>query len=107
MSANNPIGGLGLTSGIADAYCYGNALVRVVQGKEPASLLKECADARRQTWIDVTDPLSQANINRLYATDAESVAARDGFFGKLNTDSAFPALVRSGMGKLLVDTFEL
>ena len=95
-----------MTSGIADAFCLGNALVRVVQGRDPVSLLKKCADARRQTWIDSTNILSQANVDRLRASDGETVAAREGFFKKLNTDPSFPAVVRAGMGKILVDTFE-
>jgi 2-polyprenyl-6-methoxyphenol hydroxylase-like FAD-dependent oxidoreductase len=106
LHSNNPIGGLGLTSGIADAFCFGNVFVRVVRDKEHASLLAECANARRQTWIDATNPLSQANLQRLRGSDAETTAAREGFFGKLKTDSSFPQVVRGGMNKILVDTFE-
>jgi 2-polyprenyl-6-methoxyphenol hydroxylase-like FAD-dependent oxidoreductase len=106
LKCNNPIGGLGLTSGIADAFCFGNALVRVVKGKEPETLLTECANSRRQTWIDVTNQLSRANLHRLRGHDPETVAARDGFFQKLNTDSSFPQVVRAGMNKILAETFE-
>lgn len=106
LHSNNPIGGLGLTSGICDAFCFGNALVRVVNGGEPAYLLTECAKARRQTWVEVTNMLSQANINRLYASDPDAEVARKGFFGKLNTDSSFPDVVRQGMNKIMTDTFE-
>jgi hypothetical protein len=42
----------------------------------------------------------------LYADDDETNAAREGFFGKLNSDDSFPAIVRAGMGKILIDTFE-
>lgn len=106
LHSNNPIGGLGLTSGIADAFCFGNALAKVVNGEAPASFLTECANARRQTWIETTNVLSQANVKRLFASDPEGEAARQGFFGKLNTDTSFPGIVRQGMDKIMTDTFE-
>lgn len=106
LHSNNPIGGLGLTSGIADAFCVGNALVRVIRDGEDVSILSKCAEARRQTWIEVTNQLSQSNIDRLYANDEQAVGARNGFFQKLNTDPSFSHVVRAGMGKILSDTFE-
>ncbi|ETN46764.1 uncharacterized protein HMPREF1541_00953 [Cyphellophora europaea CBS 101466] len=106
LHSNNPIGGLGLTSGIADAFCFGNALTRVIKHGESQRLLTECANSRRQTWIEATNMLSQANISRLYGFDQKTTTAREAFFEKLRTDSAFPSVVRAGMDKMMTDTFE-
>lgn len=84
----------------------GNALVRVLQKGEDESLLTKCANARRDTWINVTNKLSQANLQRLRAVDSESARQRDEFFRKLRTDDSFPAIVRKGMGGMMADTFE-
>ena len=106
LHSNNPIGGLGLTSGILDSFCIGNALVRVIQNSEPDSLLTDCANSRRQAWLDATNELSQANIRRLYGHDEESIAMREGFFDKLRSDPNFPAKIRAGFDKMIPDTFE-
>ena len=106
LHSNNPIGGLGLTGGICDAFCYGNALVRILKHGENDNLLTQCADSRRQTWITTTNQLSQSNIERLYRFDEQGIKARNGFFEKLKMDEAFPGVVRGGMAKMMVDTFE-
>ena len=100
------MGGLGLTSGICDAYAYGNALVRVIKEGESDSLLTSCAESRRQTWINTTDKLSQANLKRMFCFDSETVAARESFFKKLKSEPGFHGLVRGGFDKLLADSFE-
>ncbi len=105
MQSNNPIGGLGLTSGILDAFAYGNALTRAAQG-EPDSILTECANSRRTAWIEATNQLSQANMKRLYGFDEATVKARQGFFHLLKTDPSFPAKVRSGFDKMMPESFE-
>ncbi|ETI24453.1 hypothetical protein G647_03822 [Cladophialophora carrionii CBS 160.54] len=107
LHSNNPIGGLGLTGGICDAFAYGNALARVLSRGEPDSLLTECAETRRQTWLTVTDVLSQANIQRLYRFDDQGiVAAREAFFKRSNEDANFARDVRRGLDKMLSNTFE-
>jgi len=105
LHSNNPIGGLGLTTGILDAFAYGNALSRVAQG-EPDSLLTECAESRRNAWLETTNQLSQANMKRLYGFDEASIKGREGFFHLLNADPSFPAKVRAGFDKMLPETFE-
>jgi 2-polyprenyl-6-methoxyphenol hydroxylase-like FAD-dependent oxidoreductase len=65
LHSNNPIGGLGLTSGICDAFCYGNALVRVINDGEDDGLLTHCSESRRWTWINATNVMSVANLKRL------------------------------------------
>lgn len=106
MQSNNPIGGLGLTGGILDAFAYGNALARVLTGGEPESLLTECANSRRTTWLETTNMLSMTNLKRLCGFDEENVKAREGFFHLLKTDESFSARVRKGFDKMMLDSFE-
>jgi 2-polyprenyl-6-methoxyphenol hydroxylase-like FAD-dependent oxidoreductase len=56
--SNNPIGGLGLTTGILDAGPLGRALAAVIDGKAPESLLDKWATARREKWLNFTNQFS-------------------------------------------------
>lgn len=108
LHSNNPIGGLGLTGGILDAFCYGNALKRVLSGNADDSLLTSCAFARHNAWKDVTDNLSQDNMARLYSTDSRVVAAREQFFTKLNDPvdgKKFAKFVRSKINTMMTNDF--
>ena len=100
------MGGLGLTSGILDAYAYGNAFARVLKNGEAQSLLVKCANSRRQVWIDSTDKMSRANLQRMYGFDKETIASREGFFKKLETDPGFHEVVKAGFDKMLPESFE-
>ena len=105
--ANNPSGGLGLTTGICDAYCYGNALGRVINDGESDDLLTECANARRDAWLNVTNPTSIMNFKRdSDSQDEDAVRFRNMFFGKLNHDPEFSKQIRKGLDKLLTKNFE-
>jgi 2-polyprenyl-6-methoxyphenol hydroxylase-like FAD-dependent oxidoreductase len=106
LHSNNPIGGLGLTSGICDAFCYGNAPVRVINDGEDDGLLTHCSESRRWTWINATNVMSVANLKRLHSFEPEDIKKRDEFFKKLNTDKKFPAQVREGMNGIMIDWFE-
>lgn len=59
----NPIGGLGLTTGILDAFAYGHVFVRVLTGEEPDSLIAACAKSRREAFINATNSTSIANLS--------------------------------------------
>jgi 2-polyprenyl-6-methoxyphenol hydroxylase-like FAD-dependent oxidoreductase len=56
--SNNPIGGLGLTTGILDAGPLGRGLAAVINGRAPDSLLDKCATARREKWLNFTNQFS-------------------------------------------------
>lgn len=108
LHSNNPIGGLGLTGGILDAFCFGNALKRVIVAGESDELLTKCADSRRNAWSEVTNKLSQDNMERLYSVDPHIGAARDGFFRKLNDPEQglnFAKMVQRGFGKMIPEDF--
>jgi len=59
--SNNPIGGLGLTTGLLDAGPLGRALAAVINGKAPESLLDVWAKARRDKWLNFTNEFSIEN----------------------------------------------
>jgi len=107
MKANNPIGGLGLTSGILDAAVAGNVLNRILKLGESDDLLSDFAETRRTAFLEFTNPLSIANKERLTSTDPEKVAEREWFFNKLNTDDEFQRIVNQGMDKAIENTFEV
>ncbi|KAF5638174.1 3-(3-hydroxyphenyl)propionate 2-hydroxylase [Fusarium sp. NRRL 25303] len=81
---NNPVGGLGLTTGLLDAAHLGKALAQVINENAPETALDEYATARRGVYKNVTDPLSTANLLRLKSTAPEDIAAREAFFKMLN-----------------------
>ncbi|KAJ9614424.1 hypothetical protein H2200_002560 [Cladophialophora chaetospira] len=59
--SNNPIGGLGLTTGLLDAGPLGRALGAVINGKAPESLLDTWAERRRDKWLNFTNEFSIEN----------------------------------------------
>ncbi|KAH7109042.1 hypothetical protein EDB81DRAFT_895408 [Dactylonectria macrodidyma] len=81
---NNPVGGLGLTTGILDAAHLAQALLKVLIENASDTVLDEYAKARRDTFTKLTDTISTANLLRLSSTAPEDVAEREGFFKVLN-----------------------
>lgn len=67
MQSNNPIGGLGLTTGLLDAGPLGRALGAVIQGKAPETLLDTWATARREKWLTFTNGFSIENKRLIQA----------------------------------------
>lgn len=101
------MGGLGLTSGILDAYAYGNALVRHLKNGESDDILTRCANSRRRVWHDFTDPTSEANYVRLIAASEKDVREREVFFQRLQADPSFPTVLRKKMDDMMPETFAI
>ncbi|KAL2837815.1 hypothetical protein BJX68DRAFT_272899 [Aspergillus pseudodeflectus] len=59
--SNNPVGGLGLTTGLLDAGPLGRALGAVISGRAPESILDTWAEARRDKWLTFTNAFSIEN----------------------------------------------
>ncbi|EMT68899.1 FAD-binding monooxygenase [Fusarium oxysporum II5] len=95
---NNPVGGLGLTTGLLDAAHLGKALTQILNENAPETVLDEYAKARRDVYKNITDPLSTANLLRLKSTAPEDVATREAFFKMMN-DPNEKAQVFAGMAK--------
>ncbi|KAL6252574.1 hypothetical protein RBB50_000293 [Rhinocladiella similis] len=78
---NNPIGGLGLTTGFLDVGPLGRALAAVVQKVAPTELLQKWAQTRRDTWWQATNRQS-IEFKRIaqqggYGNDPRGVWAKD------------------------------
>lgn len=106
-TTKKPFGGLGATTGIVDAYCYGNALVRVLKDAEPDGLLTECAHSRRDAFLAVTNPSSIMNLKPDADSQEEDVTEfRAMFLNKLNTDPHFHKMLGQKLDALLLKGFE-
>ncbi len=63
---NNPVGGLGLTTGLLDAAHLAGSLRQVLnEGASTEVLLISYAETRRRIFRESTDPMSTANLLRL------------------------------------------
>jgi flavin-dependent dehydrogenase len=59
--SNNPIGGLGLTTGLLDAGPLGRGLAAVINGKAPETIMDIWAEERREKWLTYTNGFSIEN----------------------------------------------
>ncbi|EWZ94069.1 hypothetical protein FOCG_16627 [Fusarium oxysporum f. sp. radicis-lycopersici 26381] len=79
--SNNPIGGLGLTTGLLDAGPLGRALGAVINGRAPEGLLDYWANARRDKWLTFTNAFSIENKRMIqmagYSEDPLGIWADD------------------------------
>jgi 2-polyprenyl-6-methoxyphenol hydroxylase-like FAD-dependent oxidoreductase len=103
MQANNPLGGLGLTTGLLDAATLGNCLIRMLVKGESDILLTRYADSRRKAWVDVTNAESAAFKYRLSSTDPKHVAERERYFNALNNDPDIHRRIANSMNEVLQD----
>ncbi|EXJ67933.1 uncharacterized protein A1O5_08547 [Cladophialophora psammophila CBS 110553] len=62
----NPIGGYGLTSGIADIGSLVDCFQGIHEGRASINILNKYDQSRREKYYTVTDALSTANLKRLF-----------------------------------------
>ncbi|KAK3081983.1 hypothetical protein LTS18_009291 [Coniosporium uncinatum] len=87
---NNPIGGIGLVTGLLDAAHAAVALKDVLLDRKSTAELQSYSDARRQAFLNITSPTTVGNKKRLMSTEPEDIKEREEFFAKLNKpDFAF------------------
>jgi hypothetical protein len=86
---NNPIGGFGLTTGITDAACLGDALVGLLHGLVDESILQTYSEVRRKVFLEISNPRSieakqkaQSDPNNLSDADKE-------FYTRMRSDKEF------------------
>jgi 3-(3-hydroxy-phenyl)propionate hydroxylase len=84
--AVNPIGGLGLTSGILDAIPLAEALSSIVHGRRDEGLLDVWAEERRRILLEIVAPASTENLRRIGEADPERRKADYERFARLNVD---------------------
>lgn len=68
--------------------------------------MRAAAESRRNTWLNITSPMSQSNYLRLCSEDPAICSGREEFFEKLRTDKEFYLAVQNSLGDLLPDNFE-
>lgn len=72
---NNPLGGLGMNTGLQDAWSLSRRLGDVWHGRAGDDVLDQYATLRREIAQHVVDRDTRANLRRMEATDAASRAA--------------------------------
>lgn len=82
------MGGLGLTGGLLDAAALADALVPVYHKREPDNLLDMYAEVRRNVFVNVVNPTSQANKRRLHEFDPVTIGETDPFLMTLRAADA-------------------
>jgi 2-polyprenyl-6-methoxyphenol hydroxylase-like FAD-dependent oxidoreductase len=82
----NPIGGLGLTGGLLDAFPLSESLVAVIQGRASEEVLDAWARERRRVFLDVTAPTAKENRRRVSERDPEKKRADIARLQKLTND---------------------
>ncbi|KAF4456816.1 FAD NAD(P)-binding domain-containing [Fusarium albosuccineum] len=106
--SNNPIGGLGLTTGFLDAAALGTCLLRIlVHGEEADPLLSRYAEVRRAAWLNYTNKASIDFKLRLHSGHPEVVAQRDIYLHALKTDPDVHTKAASSMNETIEDMFEV
>lgn len=75
----NPFGGMGLTSGIVDVGGLYDCLMGIYENKADDSILDQYDEVRRAKYRELIDPISSANMKRLFAQDPETEAGQDEF----------------------------
>ena len=88
---NSPIGGMGMNSGIHDAWFLSERLARVMAGGASDTVLDEWAAARRKVAIDFIRAESHRNTEALGRQEAEARARRNVELGRIAAD---PKLAR-------------
>lgn len=77
IAPGNPFGGLGLCGGILDAAALSDALIGIHRDSTSDTILDVYARERRKTFLEIVDPTSQANKERMHDPDPETLGERD------------------------------
>jgi len=64
--ATNPTGGLGLTSGLFDAYVLYPAMAAIVRGEADDRILDVYSEERRRTFLEIASPQAAENKRFVY-----------------------------------------
>jgi 2-polyprenyl-6-methoxyphenol hydroxylase-like FAD-dependent oxidoreductase len=102
----NPFGGLGLTGGLLDAASLADALTAHINERLPESILDTYATIRREVFLKLVNPTSQANKRRLHESDPSTVAETDPFLKALREVDADGKQKIRGMEGLWIDVRE-
>ncbi|MDJ0382184.1 FAD-dependent oxidoreductase [Streptomyces sp. G-G2] len=91
---NNPLGGMGMNSGIHDAVLMGRALADLLTGAGSDEELSDCAEERRACALRYVGAETHGNWERLRTRDPEERAA---LAAELRATAADPAAARRSL----------
>ncbi|MCX5410217.1 FAD-dependent monooxygenase [Streptomyces sp. NBC_00335] len=91
---NNPLGGMGMNSGIHDAVLIGRALADLLTGEGSEDELTDCAEARRACALRYVGAETHANWTRLRTRDP---AERARLVAELRATAADPVAARRSL----------
>lgn len=96
---NSPSGGMGMNSGIHDAYLAACAIVAVIRGEGPDSLLDHYSQTRRAVARDVVGRESDRNYRAMVEPDLEARRQRGAELARTASDpaTALQYLIRASM----------
>ncbi|RYP01441.1 hypothetical protein DL764_006211 [Monosporascus ibericus] len=80
----NPMGGMGLTSGIVDVGGLSDCLIGIHRGVATDGILDKYASVRRGVYENVVDRMTTANLKRLM-TEADAAVENDDFLKALRS----------------------
>ena len=72
---NNPLGGMGMNSGIHDAYVETTALLAHLRGEASLEQLDEACEARRQVALSYVKTITHDNWEKLRQDDPDAIRA--------------------------------
>ncbi|MGB0102220.1 MAG: NAD(P)/FAD-dependent oxidoreductase [Nocardioides sp.] len=72
---NNPLGGMGMNSGIHDSFVETTALLALIQGHGTEAQLDEACDARREVALSYVKTITHDNWEKLRQDDPEAIRA--------------------------------
>ncbi|KAH7205721.1 FAD binding domain-containing protein [Fusarium oxysporum] len=101
---NNPVGGLGLTTGLLDAAHLGVSLRRILNEGASTELLDVYNNARRRVFRERTDPISTANLLRLMSDKPEDNKKRAEFFKRLHDPNDLSFKLQGGLPDFALTT---
>ncbi|PSN68068.1 FAD/NAD(P)-binding domain-containing protein [Corynespora cassiicola Philippines] len=70
----NPMGGMGLTSGIVDVGGLSDCFIGIHQESATHEILEKYAEVRRNTYRDIVDPITTTNLKRLMMEPKQALA---------------------------------
>ncbi|QWF20875.1 FAD-dependent monooxygenase [Nocardioides sp. LMS-CY] len=72
---NNPLGGMGMNSGLHDAYVETRALLALIRGAGTLEQLDEACEARREVALSYVKTITHDNWEKLRQDDPEAIRA--------------------------------
>jgi 3-(3-hydroxy-phenyl)propionate hydroxylase len=99
---NNPLGGMGLCTGILDTHVAALALEKAVKnGREAGKVAFEQYNVdRREAFLGLTNPVSSMNLRLVCEESEEANKMRVGFLGALNCSPDFQRQTQLALNKM-------